>query len=152
MAAQFTGIFTLDDSQPQSVIQKANTQLAAQDATIKHNKHRLDTYFQWAMHMANIWGTYMARMSEGTKAHAQYQTAVQGLNIMSAELSIALTVKRALSDLAVPNPAMQAAGAFQLGLAASMQFILIDMQRLKAEQEQLANATQDAAGYFHNYR
>jgi hypothetical protein len=149
MSNNYYGYFVLDDSQAQGVIQKTNNQLATQEKTITNNKHRLDTYFQWAMHMANIWGTYMAKMSEGTKAHAVYQAAVQGLNIMSAELSIALTVKRAMSDLATPG--MQAAGAFQLALAASMQYIVIDMQRLKVEMDELANATQEAAGYFNNY-
>jgi hypothetical protein len=149
MSNQFTGTFVLDDSQAQSTIQKTNNQLTAQERKIQNNQNRLSTYFSWAMHMANIWGNYIAHQLEGTKYAAQMATVTEGLQIMSAELSIALTAKRAASDIAQGN---YGAGAFQLALAASMQYILIDMRRLKMQAEREAARAAQMTALWNAYR
>jgi len=152
MSSQFTGTFVLDDSQAQSTIAKTNRQLGDQENQIKRNKHRLDTYFQWAMHFANIWAGYMTRNLEGTAKYAQYQAVAQNLNIVSAELSIALITKRALADLATGTPVGIAAGVAQLAIAGSMQFILIEMQGQKKRAESHQKDLENARAFFDAYR
>jgi hypothetical protein len=148
MGEQFTGTFVLDDSQAQNTIAKTNTQLKQQESNINSNRHRLDSYFQWAMHMANIWGSYLARTAQGQAAMARYAKLNTGLNILSAQLSIALTVKRGVSDIAAGN---LAAGYFQLALATSMEYISMDMQNLKEKQEEAATALAEGQSWFAAY-
>jgi hypothetical protein len=132
MGEIYSGTFILDDSQAQGVVNKTDRQLATQERVIQNNRNRLETYFGWAMHMAHVWANYIAHNLEGTALGAKLQEVQTGLNIASAELSIALTTKRGLSDIATGNVAP---GMFQLALAGSMQVILLDMERQRRKQQ-----------------
>jgi hypothetical protein len=144
----FTGTFVLDDSPAQNTIAKTNIQLGQQESQISTNRHKLTEYFQWAMHMANIWGSYLARTAQGQATMAKYAKYNTALNILSAQLSIALTINRGLSDI---GTGQLAAGYFQLALATSMEYIMVDMQNLQLQQEEAATALAEGQSWFAAY-
>jgi hypothetical protein len=152
MGETFTAKLVLDTatatSQANAVDNKANQAIKK----IETAKTRLSTYFEWGMHMANIWANYIARNMEGLEMAQRMQIIQQGLQIGSAEMSILLTTKRGISDIATGTPAGIAAGIFQLSLAASMQYILIDMQLQRRNMEAQMREQQQARAFFAAYR
>jgi hypothetical protein len=149
MGETFTAKLVLDTSTASSQANAVNNQATQAISKVENAKQRLSSYFEWGMHMANLWANYIARNMEGTEMGARMQILQEGLSIASAEMSVAMTVKRGISDISAGNVG---AGIFQLGIAASMQIMIIDMQRLRYQMKMSQAAAAHTRKYFMAYR
>lgn len=149
MGETFTAKLVLDTAQASSAANAVDNKANQAIKKIETAKQRLSTYFEWGMHMANIWANYMARNMEGIEQSQRFMLMQQGIQIASAEMSVVMTTKRALSDIAAGNIY---AGTFQLALAASMQYMIIDMQIQRTQMEQQQRDIAQARAFFSAYR
>lgn len=139
------GVDTIDVNQGADM---SMAKINAADTALERHKHRLQTIFQWSLHLVSIWAHYAARIAEGTTQGIVLSKALQTISIASAEMSVIMTTKRAMSDLAEGR---FAAGTFQLVLAASMQFMLIDMEINRQQTEALQRSAERARTFFDMY-
>jgi hypothetical protein len=118
------------------------------DAALERHKHKLATVFQWSLHLVSIWAHYAARVAEGTQFGIGMSKALQAISIASAEMSVFMTTKRAMSDLIAGRPA---AATMQFLLAASMQYMIFDMELEKQKTEALERAAERTRSFFEQY-
>jgi hypothetical protein len=144
----FTAYIIADDSDVQAKVMKQDGNIKQLDKNLETHQHKLHTYFQWATHMVMLWSNYASQILEGTAAGAKLESLIAGIQIASAEASIAMTVQRGLSDI---GQGRIAAGYFQLALAASMQYINLEMYRIRRQADLLAKEAERTRQFFDQY-
>ena len=110
---------------------------------------RAITYFHYAMHLSNIIAGQLARIYEGTTSAAAIQATIEGIQIASSEVNIGMTTARGIAALS--NPATIAQGIMLLSIAASMQYMVVEQQILKAQADQAAQEGEAAKNFFNQY-
>lgn len=115
---------------------------------IENNKIKLMTYYSYAMHISHILMSQLSGIFEAQGESMGLQIASKGLELLSTEYSIGMTIFRGISDI---KDGDWIGGTMQLAIAGLMQGVYIKQISLEHQMRVQKANLEDSKNYFRQY-